>query len=266
VAWVVEEAEVSGQVVSAEEAEVSETAAVIPGVLMAEVETLEAAALQETGNMTHSRAVKFFTESEKKRIKEATSLAESATIGEIAVMVVDKSSEYHEAEIIGGITIGNFAALFITTFFFHDSIWWYIPFTFILFFPAWFLFKKFHVLKIHCIGNKRKEKAVKERALKAFYEKGLYKTKQNTGVLFFISLLEHKVWVLADVGIHEKVKQVILSKITRQVAQGIKEGRACDALVDALGETGRLLAEHFPARPGDVDELPDEVLFEGKSE
>jgi putative membrane protein len=216
--------------------------------------------------MTYSRAVNYFTESEKTRIKEATALAESGTIGEIAVMIVDKSSEYHEAEIIGGITIGNFAALFITTLFFHDSIWWYIPFTFVLFFPAWFLFKKFHALKIYCIGNKRKEKAVRERALKAFYEKGLYKTKQNTGVLFFISLLEHKVWVLADVGIHEKIKHTTLNKLTRQVVQGIKEGHACDALVDAIGETGKLLAEHYPVHTGDADELPDGILFEGKPE
>jgi putative membrane protein len=255
----------SGLAVSAA-AVIPETLAAAAETLAAAAETLAAAGPRETGNMTYSRAIKFFTESEKNRIKEATALAESGTIGEIAVMIVDKSSEYHEAEIIGGITIGNFAALLITTLFFHDSIWWYIPFTFILFFPAWFLFKKIHALKIHCIGNKRKEKAVKERALKAFYEKGLYKTKQNTGVLFFISLLEHKVWVLADMGIHEKIKQATLNKLTRQAAQGIKEGRACDALIDAIGEAGRLLAEHYPARPGDVDELPDGVLFEGKTE
>lgn len=259
-----EAAEAFGLAVSAEA--VSAEAAVIPGALTAEAETLEAVALRETGNMANSRAVNYFTGAEKARIKEATVLAESGTIGEIAVMIVDKSSEYHEAEIIGGIIIGNFIALLITILFFHDSIWWYIPFTFILYFPAWFLFKKFHALKIHCIGSTRKEKAVKERALKAFYEKGLYKTKQNTGVLFFISLLEHKVWVLADVGIHEKIKQVALNKLTRQVAQGIKEGRACDALVDAIGEAGRSLAEHYPTCPGDVDELPDGVLFEGKTE
>ena len=35
------------------------------------------------------------------------------------------------------------------------------------------------------LETNEKEKAVKERALNAFYERGLYKTKQNTGVLFF---------------------------------------------------------------------------------
>jgi putative membrane protein len=103
---------------------------------------------------------------------------------------------------------------------------------------------------------------VKERALKAFYEKGLYKTKQNTGVLFFISILERKVWVLADKGIHEKIKQVTLNKFARLVAQGIRDGRACDALIEAIREAGELLAQHYPIQPGDINELPDEIICE----
>ncbi len=176
-------------------------------------------------------------------------------------MVVDESSRYHEAEILGGVVLGSLVAFVLTILFFHESIWWYVPLSFILFFPAWFLFKESHALKILCIGNKRKEKAVKERALKAFYEKGLYKTKENTGILFFISLLEHKVWVLADKGIHEKIKQGTLNKFARHVAQGIREGRACDALIEAIREAGDLLAQYYPIQPGDMNELSDEVML-----
>jgi len=39
----------------------------------------------------------------------------------------------------------------------------------------------------------------------------------------------------------------------------MKEGRAVQALVQAIGEAGALLAEYFPMAPGDTDELPDEV-------
>jgi putative membrane protein len=212
--------------------------------------------------MGHSRAAVFFTDAEKDKIKETTVAAESRTIGEVAVMIVDESSHYHEAEILGGTILGSLVALIVTILFFHESIWWYIPLSFLLFFPAWFLFKEFRVLKIHCIGNKRKEKAVRERALKAFYEKGLYKTKQNTGVLFFISILEHKVWVLADKGIHEKIKQGTLNKFARHVAQGIREGRACDTLIEAIREAGELLAQHYPIQPGDINELSDQIICE----
>ncbi len=212
--------------------------------------------------MGRSRAATFFTDKEKEQIKEVTATVESRTIGEIAVMVVDESSQYHEAEILGGTILGSLVALIATILFFHESIWWYVPLSFLLFFPAWFFFKKSHALKIYCIGNKRKEKAVKERALRAFYEKGLYKTKQNTGVLFFISILERKVWVLADKGIHEKIKQDTLNKFARHVAQGIREGHACDTLIEAIREAGELLAQYYPIQPGDINELSDEIICE----
>jgi putative membrane protein len=116
------------------------------------------------------------------------------------------------------------------------------------------------ILKTAFIGIKRKEDTVRLRAVRAFYEKGLYKTKKNTGVLFFLSLLEKKVWVLADKGIYEKIEQETLNKFARIVSHGIKDGRACDALCESMKEAGELLSRYFPITPDDIDELPDEVM------
>ena len=99
-----------------------------------------------------------------------------------------------------------------------------------------------------------------QRAVRAFYEKGLYKTKQQTGVLFFLSLLEKKVWVLADKGIYEKIEQDTLNRFSKLVSQGIRDGRSCDSLCNAIMEAGELLAKHFPITPDDTDELTDEVI------
>ncbi|MBM4144773.1 MAG: hypothetical protein FJ240_00645, partial [Nitrospira sp.] len=43
------------------------------------------------------------------------------------------------------------------------------------------------------------------------------------------------------------------------VSQGIKDGRACDALCEAVKESGKLLARHFPITHDDKDELSDEA-------
>jgi putative membrane protein len=119
------------------------------------------------------------------------------------------------------------------------------------------------VLKRPFLGKGRREKAVRERALKAFYERGLYKTKNHTGVLFFLSLLEKKVWVLADKGIHEKIHQQTLNKFANIVSQGIREGRACEALCEAITGIGELLWEHYPiADAAAFDELPNGVICE----
>ena len=173
----------------------------------------------------YSKAAHFFNTAEKEAIEAATRAAELNTIGEIAVMVVDASSRYREAEVFGGITLGNILAFLATVFFLDESIWWYVPLTLAFFVPSWLLFRKIPVLRIHFANPARRELAVQGRALRAFYEKGLYRTVQNTGVLFFISILERKVWVLADRGIYEKITQARLNDMAQSVSEGIRQGR-----------------------------------------
>lgn len=209
-----------------------------------------------------TKADTFFTEEEKEKIKVTTIEVEARTIGEVATVVIDQSSEYREAEIAGGVFVGSLASLIISVLFFHASVWAFIPCAFILFFPARLLFQKVPALKISFIGKARKEKAVKERALRTFYERGLYKTKKHTGVLFFLSLLEHKVWILADKGIHGKVQQQTLNRFARIVSDGIKDGRAPDALCEAITGMGELLWEYYPITDADTDELPNVVMCE----
>ncbi len=213
--------------------------------------------------MRHTgRADRFLTADQKSRLMEATKAVEKRTSGEVAIMVVDGSSQYREAEVIGGIFLGSLAALLLTTVWLHGSLWYYIPLSFILFFPARSLFRQIPILKVSLTGRRRREEAVRERALRAFYEKGLYRTVHHTGILYFISLLERKVWVLADKGIHEKIRQNTLNRLAGIVSKGIHEDRAFESLMAAIAETGDLLAEHFPVGPGDKDELPDEVICE----
>lgn len=209
-----------------------------------------------------TRAEEFFTSDELEGIKNTIRGVEAHTIGEVAVMAVDSSSRYLEAEVIGGIVSGSLLSLLATVLFFNSSLWFYVPLSFILFFPCAYILNKLPAVKTAFIGLRRKEHAVRERALRAFYEKGLYKTKQNTGVLFFISMLERKVWVLADKGINEKITQETLNSFALAVSQGIKEGRSCEALCEVIKEAGKLLAKHFPVTAKDTDELSDEVLTE----
>ena len=210
----------------------------------------------------YSKADQFFTAEEKEKLKDTTHKVESRTIGEIVIMVVDRSDRYLEAEVFGGILLGSLLSLILTLLFFHFSIWSYIPLSFIFFFPCRALFQRMDALKRFFIGIRRREEAVRLRAERGFFEKGLYKTKKNTGVLFFLSLLERKVWVLADKGIYEKMDQETLNRFAHEVSGGIKEGRACEALSQAVQEIGELLSRHFPITPDDTDELPNAVLTE----
>jgi putative membrane protein len=207
-------------------------------------------------------AERFFTAEEKKRIEETAAAVEKKTIGEVVVMVSGRSDRYADAEVIGGVLGGGLLALVITELFFHGSLWYFIPISLIGFFPFRAICRRFPSLTISFVGVGRREQAVRHRAVRAFYERGLHRTKHQTGVLFFISLFEHKVWVLADKGIHEKIGQDTLNKFAAKVSAGIRDGRACDMLCEAINEAGELFARHFPVTPDDTNELPDHVITE----
>lgn len=209
-----------------------------------------------------SESDKFFSEEEKARIHDTIHQIELRTIGEVAVMVVDSSDQYAEAEVMGSLISGSFISLILTVIFFNSSIWVYIPLSLLLLFISWTVFKKVPLLKTPLISLRRKEIAVRERAVRAFYEKGLYKTKKNTGVLIFLSLLEHKVWILADKGIYEKIEQDTLNSFAKTISQGVRDKQACDSLCKVMKDVGNLLAANFPVTPDDINELSNEVILE----
>ena len=207
-----------------------------------------------------SRADTFFSNEERSAIEEAVRDAESRTIGEIAIMVVDSSDEYLHADTIGGILFSGALSFFGAVAFFDSAIVPYIVLTALLFFPCRLFVRSVPFIKSEFISPRKRRDAVRIRALRAFYEKGLYKTQAQTGVLFFLSLMERTVWVLADKGIYEKIRQEQLDRFAATVSQGVREGRASQALRHAIIEAGTLLAEHFPMKPGDKNELSDSII------
>ncbi|OGW29652.1 MAG: hypothetical protein A2X59_12895 [Nitrospirae bacterium GWC2_42_7] len=208
------------------------------------------------------KADTFFSIEEKKKIEETIQSVECCTIGEVAVMVVDSSDEYREATVLGSLLLGACVSLLLSEAFLSASLNYFILLSFLFFLPMQMLFKALPVLKTSFVGRRRLEEAVRERAVRAFYEKGLYKTKANTGVLFFLSILEHKVWVLADKGIYEKIEQETLNNFAQTVAKGIKDNHAGDALCQAITTAGELLTKHFPLTQGDTNELSNRVMTE----
>lgn len=210
----------------------------------------------------YSKPEEFFDAEEKETLKTVIHDVESRTTGEIVIMVVDHSDRYIEAEIIAGVLLASILSLILTVGFFHSSIWSYIPISFLFFFPCRFLFIRAEVLKKPFIGNRRLQEAVKVRAERTFFERGLNKTRKSTGVLFFLSLLERRVWVLADKGIYTRMDQGTLNRFAHEVSGGIKQGRACDALSQAIREIGALLSQHFPITPEDTNELSNDVVTE----
>jgi len=202
----------------------------------------------------------FFSDAEKETIRRAVADAEALSSGEIVTMVVRESERYREAERLGALLVAGLLAAVATVSLHHVTIWSYIPAVGLLFFPTLWLFRCFPRLKLSFVGRRRMAEAVHDRALRAFYEKGLYRTRDETGILIFISTLERKVWILGDRGINGRIPPGSWQTLAGELAAGIRSGRAADALCRVIAGCGSELARHFPRRADDRNELPDEMI------
>jgi putative membrane protein len=106
-----------------------------------------------------------------------------------------------------------------------------------------------------------KRHRVRSRAAEQFAAKGLHLTRERTGVLIFVSLAERMAELIADDGIADHVEPHIWDKAMAALADGMKRGDVETGFATAIGLCGEVLAEKFPARPGDnPNELSDAVV------
>ncbi len=204
----------------------------------------------------------FLTEEGRGRVAEAVAEAEAKTIGEIVTMVVGRSWAYPRAEYLGAILITILATLLVSTIVPLSSAEQVIGVEILCFAGSLFLIKRVPFLKRLFVQKDFMRVCVRRRAVRAFHEHGLNRTRQSTGILIMISLFERDVEILADRGINERVPDGTWDSVVKDLVAGIREGRQEDALVHAVKRVGTLLEEAFPITPGDENELHDHVIFE----
>ena len=211
-------------------------------------------------------AEKFLNKEERDRIRAAVSEAEKNTSGEIVPMIVAASYHYPMADVLGGASLALPVAILLT--YFLGGMLWVGPTNMWLFMGIFGIaFVVFHrvvqrvwPLKRVFISDREIDEEVQEAALISFFKEELYRTRDETGILVFISVFEHRVWVLADRGINAKVNQGQWDGIVAHIVAGIKSGEQADAICEAVKEVGGILAEHFPVREDDVDELDNLII------
>jgi putative membrane protein len=213
-------------------------------------------------------AEKFLNDQDRERIKKAVEEAEKYTSGEIVPMVVSRSYHYPISDVIGGIIFALPLSL-IMTFFMggwlwigHYNMWLFLGIITVLFILCQQTIKHADGLKRLFISDREIEEEVEEAAITGFFREGLYRTRDETGILIFISVFERRVWVLADRGINEKVKQGQWDEIVGMIIEGIKNNDQASAICEAIEEVGRILKEHFPIKADDRDELQN-LIIEG---
>jgi putative membrane protein len=99
---------------------------------------------------------------------------------------------------------------------------------------------------------------VHQRATRAFLEEEVFRTRDRTGILIFVSMFEHRVVVLADRGLDGRVTASEWEDVTGAIAAGIRRGQPGAAFAEGIRRCAELLAR-VPARPDDRNELPGQL-------
>jgi uncharacterized membrane protein len=97
------------------------------------------------------------------------------------------------------------------------------------------------------------------RATAVFEKLGMHRTAARHGVLVYVAILDRKLAVIGDQGIHERVGEAYWQRLVADVLAHFREERPRDGLLHAVGELGAALGQHFPRSPDDQNELRDEV-------
>ncbi len=101
---------------------------------------------------------------------------------------------------------------------------------------------------------------VRRAALQQFLAHGLHTTQNRTGVLIFAALADHQVEIIADESIHTRVDRDVWAQAVDALTQAMRAGRAAEGFEAAIALAGGVLAEHFPPRPRNPDELPNRLI------
>lgn len=210
------------------------------------------------------------TADERERIRSAVHLAEQHTTAEIVPMIVGRSGLYRDAQHRAGLILAvSILTILLTT----ELLW--LPWGWHALNAAWLLLGTTLAYVLGTwIGTlapsirlltppDRMRHKVRLRAERAFAQHAVAQTRERTGVLIMVSLLEHQIYVLPDQPLFQRVPVERWLQVVHAAVGRLKTGDMVGGLCQSIETCGALLAEVYPSRPEDnPDELSNELVQE----
>lgn len=110
-------------------------------------------------------------------------------------------------------------------------------------------------LENFCLGN-----AVKA-AEKVFIRLGMQNTAERNGVLIYIATLSHKIAIVGDKGIYEKLGQMYWDQLVKRLIDKFHANRKAEALAECIIDCGEQLGKFFPRSSDDKNELSNAISY-----
>lgn len=196
------------------------------------------------------------SEADKTRLHDAVKAIEAKSRAEVVLSIRPRSARYERGPLLLGALI---AWAFLGFQLFSN---WEFPLDAIFVEPpligagAAFLAASIPALERGLASRKRRREAVEKAARSTFQERGVSLTRERTGVLVYVSLLERSACLVADKGVTDVVPPEVLAQASSRIETAVRAGGAA-ALADSLRALSVAFAEELPRRADDVNELPD---------
>jgi putative membrane protein len=205
-----------------------------------------------------------FTDAELEAIRAATAAAERQTGGELVCVIVNRCDSYlapvwqaTALGAVGGATVASLLHLATGAWLSSPAAWLLLPcllgavlgVSTVSISPA---------LRRRLVPAEVLDQRVDRRAASAFLAEEIFATRDRTGVLLFIALFEHRIRVLADRGVDQRIAEESWQPIIDRLTAGLRLARPAPAIIEAIGTLGELLTQAgVGRRTDDINELDD---------
>ena len=213
-----------------------------------------------------------------KKVSQAIAAAELHSDGEIIAVATPLSDSYHDVALHWAVLV-LFAVLAFAAAFPAWLNWWldlllggwrsepsvrealtFVMIIAVLQFTVVLLLLKYMPLRLFLTPGATKTRRVRRRAISIFKAAAERRTIGRTGVLIYLSMGEHRAEIVADEAITKVTTPETCGEAMAALLVEVKAGRPGDGIVAAVGQVGRVLAEHFPRSSTDTNEIPDKLI------
>jgi uncharacterized membrane protein len=111
------------------------------------------------------------------------------------------------------------------------------------------------------LSHKKPDDAV-AAAQHAFDRLGMARTHHRNGVLIFVAPKARKFAVIGDAGVHQRCGDEFWTALAAEMSGHFRKAEFTSGILHGIRKAGELLASHFPRRPDDVNELPNDIAHD----
>jgi putative membrane protein len=204
------------------------------------------------------------SEKTRRQVSAAIKAAERDTSGEIVVVLAHRSDDYLHVPLHYA-AAGALALPLIPYLGGRELGWLPIPIGWIFVYQlAVFVFiatvLSVPPLRFYITPRRLMNKYAHRHASSQFLARNLHTTERRTGVLIFVSLLERYCEIVADTTVAKKVDHATWKTIVDAMLEEIRRGNLDGGLKLGITKCGALLAQYFPPRTLNPNELPDHLI------